>query len=158
MSLNILPQKAFQPIFFSMDTTNKKSIRCAKCKKALPAGQGHKWDYADEVYAVAYVVAPSYYCDACHNHRLALLEIEGETKEALAQIREWCQYVALSMEQITYEAISRLVYQCDLAQADAARAIVQSLNDLDEHSYSAAMTAAQKAAKQAAASYYGGEL
>ncbi|RJX17512.1 MAG: hypothetical protein C4575_12780 [Desulforudis sp.] len=123
----------------------------------MPAGAGHKWDFADEAYAMTANLASRFLCDSCHNHRLALLEIETEVKEALADIREWCKYVPLSMHQITYDAIGRIVYRCDLAQADVARGIAAALSDLDEYSYSAAMNTARRVAQEVMEVYSGGE-
>lgn len=159
MSLNILSQNTSRSIFYPTmsEHTNKRTVHCARCKTPLPAGRGHKWDYSDEVYAVAVKLSPSFYCDSCHNHHLALLELRPEVEAALEDIREWCQYVPLSMHQIAYEHISRIVRKCDLAQADVAREIARALGELDEWSYSAAVSTATQVAREVVAIYNGGE-
>lgn len=160
MSLNIVSQKAsralFYPIPMMIHHTNKRATRCAACGAHIPAGHGHKWDFSEEAYAVTAKLASRFYCDSCHNHRLALLELQPDVEAALAEIQKWCQCVPLSMHQITYEAISRMVHRCDLAQADVARGIARALDELEECSYGAALSTARKVTQEVMA-VYGGE-
>jgi hypothetical protein len=133
-----------EPVFHPVEGSNKRNARCAQCKRIIPAGDGHAWDYDSFGYAYMRFARKSYFCDGCHQFRLQMLDIQPEINYHMERIEAWCdEYVNLSMASHARRWVDRILGKCELQGAEVAKAIAERLPLLEDTSFESVVNLAR---------------
>lgn len=134
----------YAPFFAPVGGSNKRQARCAECRKVLAAGTAYAWDYSDEIKGYSPFAHRTYYCKTCHEYQLALLAIQPEVKQAMAEIEAWLDEHKVRSVSARIDIDLMVVGPSGLHAADVARGIADRLQCLprDRWNYAGIMNLA----------------